>query len=529
MTDTLDHLETQLADARHGRADRGTRPVSALVVGTGFGGLGAAVALREAGVHDLTVVEKADRVGGVWRENTYPGAACDVPSSLYSWSFAPNPDWPRRFAEQPDILRYIETTAADLGLLDLVEFGTEVTSAHWDDETGRWRVRGVRGEATVSWEVDVLISAVGQLSRPALPRIEGTGRFAGPAFHSATWDHGVDLRGKRVGVIGTGASAIQFVPRIQPLAEHVTVFQRSAPYVVPKPDRAYTRAHLEAFRRVPPTQRFGRGLTNRLSTVLNRAMTEQTRLVSVIERTFEWWLKHEVADPELRRKLTPDYPVGCKRLLFSNDWYSALVAPNVEVVTDPVREITETGVGTQGEEGVREHDLDVIIYGTGFAATEFLAPMTLTGRGGVGLDEVWADGAHAYLGVTVPQFPNLFIVYGPNTNLGGGSIVSMIEAQTGYIAQAVQCLARRERSSIEVREQVSDRYDREVQDRLQQSVWAGGCASWYRNESGRITTNWVGTVEEYRDRLEIFDVSDYVAQPAAEPRVSTVATPPERH
>ncbi len=489
-----------------------TRKVSALVIGTGFGGLAAAVALRGAGVHDITVVEKADRIGGVWRENTYPGAACDVPSSLYSWSFAPNPEWPRRYAEQPDILRYMEQTAERLGLLDLVRFGTEVCSAAWDEASSTWRVEAEDASGSVSWEVDVLVAAVGQLSRPALPRIRGVESFHGPAFHSARWRHDVDLTGKRIGVIGTGASAIQFVPEIQQVAEHVTVFQRSAPHVVPKLDRAYTRLHGSAFRRFPVTQRFGRRLTWAVSEPLNKAMTDDNWMTTVAHVLFTTNLRRHIKDPQLRDKLTPDFPIGCKRLLFSNDWYPALAEPHVEVVSDPIEQVTTDGVRTlraDSPELSTDHPLDVIVYGTGFAATEFLAPMTFTGREGVDLAQVWKDGAHAFLGITVPGFPNLFIVYGPNTNLGGGSIISMIEGQTGYLAQAVSRLVSGEARTIEVRSDASDRYDREIQDRLSKSVWASGCASWYQTESGRVTTNWPGAVQEYRDRTEVLDLADY--------------------
>jgi cation diffusion facilitator CzcD-associated flavoprotein CzcO len=464
----------------------------------------------------VTVVEKADRVGGVWRDNTYPGAACDVPSSLYSWSFAPNPDWPRRYAEQPDILRYIERTAAELGLVDLVRLGTEVTSARWDDDTRCWHVEGRDRDGVRTWDVDVLVPAVGQLSRPALPSIPGRDDFAGPAFHSARWDHGVDLSGKRVGVLGTGASAIQFVPQIRTVAGQVTVFQRSAPYVVPKPDRAYTHTHLQAFRRFPRTQGFGRELTRLLSESLNRALSEQTKFTKAFDLAFRLHLRQQVRDATLRRKLVPDYPVGCKRLLFSNDWYPALVQPNVEVVTDPIREITATAIRTVSGGNVVDHEIDVLIHGTGFAATEFLSPMSIRGRGGVDLHDYWSEGAHAYLGITVPHFPNLFMVYGPNTNLGGSSIISMIECQTGYLAQAVTFLRDGGVAQVEVRDEVSGRYDHEVQDRLARSVWASGCASWYQTPSGRVTTNWPGTVQEYRERTATFEPADYMAAvPAA--------------
>jgi cation diffusion facilitator CzcD-associated flavoprotein CzcO len=488
------------------------RDISAVIIGAGFGGLAAAVELRRRGIQNVTVLEKADRVGGVWRDNTYPGAACDVPSSLYSYSFAPNPDWDRRYAEQPDILGYIEDVAAREGLAELVRTGTEVTDAVWDEATARWQVRtrstdGTDGpdDTATTYDADLLVSAVGQLSRPHIPRLAGMEVFSGPAFHSAQWDHEVDLTGKRVVVVGTGASAIQFVPHLQRRAAHVTVVQRSAPYVVPKPDRAYRRLHHRAFRRAPVTQTFGRELTRSLSEQLNRALAEQTVFTKAFLAAFKLHLRHQVKDPSLRARLVPDYPVGCKRLLFSNDWYPALTQPNVDVVTGGVAEVTADSVRTT--DGT-EHPADVIVYGTGFLATEFLAPMRIVGRDGRDLHEEWAAGAHAYLGMTVPGFPNFAMVYGPNTNLGGSSILSMIECQTGYIGQAAEALAGG-LDRVEVRTDVAERYDHEMQERLSQSVWTSGCASWYQTPGGRVTTNWPGQVREYRERTAAFELADY--------------------
>ena len=455
----------------------------------------------------MTVLEKADRVGGVWRDNTYPGAACDVPSSLYSYSFAPNPGWRRRYAEQPDILGYIEDVARREELTDLVRTGVEVTDAAWDDSSGRWRVQAKASDGTTTtYDAELLISAVGQLSRPHVPHVPGMETFSGPAFHSAEWDHDVDLDGKRVAVIGTGASAIQFVPHLQRRAAHVTVFQRSAPYVVPKPDRAYHSLHHRAFRRAPLTQAFGRELTRNLSEMLNQALAEQTAFTKAFVLAFRLHLRHQVKDPTLRARLLPDYPVGCKRLLFSNDWYPAISQPNVEVVTTDLGEVNPDGVRTA--DGAL-HAADVIVYGTGFRATEFLVPMTITGRDGRALHEEWADGAHAYLGMSVPGFPNFFMVYGPNTNLGGSSILSMIECQTGYIGQAAQALADGTTTAVEVRPEVAERYDHEIQERLADSVWTSGCASWYQTPSGRVTTNWPGQVREYRERTETFEPADF--------------------
>jgi cation diffusion facilitator CzcD-associated flavoprotein CzcO len=476
-----------------------------VIIGAGFGGLGTAIELLRRGFRDITILEKADDIGGVWRDNTYPNAACDVPSNLYSWSFAPNPTWGHRYSRQAEILEYMRRVAADLGVRDLVRTGVEVTGAAYDEDTATWRVETATGETLTA---DFLVAAVGQLSRPVIPDLPGRDSFVGPAFHSAEWDHDVDLRGKRVAVIGTGASAIQFVPGIQPVAGHVTVFQRSAPYVVPKPDITYSGLRRSVYARVPLTQAFGRNLTWVLSEQLNKSLTGTAPMKKLMEVGWHALLRAQVHDSELRAKLKPDYPLGCKRLLFSNDWYPALVKPNVDVVTHGVVEVLPHGV--RSADGT-VHEVDVIIYGTGFAATEFLAPMKIQGAAGASLDDAWADGARAYFGICVPGFPNLGLVYGPNTNLGGSSIINMMESQAGFIRQLVERV--RDGGSIAVRPEVEERFDAEVQRRLRDSVW-GGCASWYRDAEGRITTNWPGTVVEYKQRTERLDPADFEVTPA---------------
>ncbi|TDV57375.1 flavin-containing monooxygenase [Actinophytocola oryzae] len=472
---------------------RAPRKPSVAVIGAGFGGLGVASVLRRAGFADVTVLERADDVGGVWRDNTYPGAACDVPSSLYSYSFSPNPDWPRRYAGQPDIHAYLRRTVATEGLR--VRCGTEVTGATFED--GRWRIETSTGTVTA----DVLVPAVGQLSRPAIPDIPGT--FAGPTFHSARWDHGVDLAGRRIAVIGTGASAVQFVPRIQPRATRVTVFQRSAPYVVPKPDRAYRPWHRHAFERYPLVQQLGRLATWGVGELLTSALTSHRSLARLVDLLFRVHLRRQVPDRALRERLVPDYEIGCKRLLFSNDWYPALTSPNVDVVTEKITELTPTGVRTADG---RAHEADVVVYGTGFAATDFLAPMRIRGLEGRELADEWAGGASAYLGLTVPGFPNMFLVYGPNTNLGGNSVIAMLEGQFAYILDVVRRIVPG--SGVDVRREAADRFDAEMRERLGRSAWAG-CASWYRDDRGRITTNWPGLVREYRRRTARADAADY--------------------
>ncbi len=476
------------------RVNHSSRP-RVVVIGAGFAGIGMAVALRRDGV-DVTVLERADDLGGVWRDNTYPGAACDVPSSLYSYSFAPNPDWPRRYARGPDIHAYLRRVAADV--LDHVRFRAEVVAAAFDETAKRWRVSLADGEVV---EADVVISAVGQLSRPVVPDLPGA--FGGPAFHSARWEHHHDLEGRRIAVIGTGASAIQFVPHLQTLAGRVTVFQRTPPHVVPKPDRRYRPWHRRVFRAVPAAQRAGRLGTWLVGELLTAALTSAQPLGVLVNGLSRLHLRRQVPDPALRARLVPTHRVGCQRLLFSNDWYPALAKPNVHVVTEKITELTAAGVRTA--DGV-EHPVDVVVYGTGFAATDFLAPMRITGRDGRELADEWAGGARAHLGMTVPGFPNLFVLYGPNTNLGGNSVVYMIERQCDYVRQAVRHLASV--STVEVRRDVAERFDTETQDRLARTVWTR-CANWYRDASGRVVTNWPGSVWEYRRRTARVDHRDF--------------------
>lgn len=487
-----------------------------IVIGAGFGGLGAAYELSKDGLADVTVLEKAGDIGGVWRDNTYPGAACDVPSHLYSYSFARKTDWGRRYAEQSDILGYIHDTAERHGLRDLVRTGVEVTSATYDDATASWKVATSAGEVL---EADVLVPAVGQLSRPAIPSIPGIDSFVGPSFHSAEWRHELDLTGKRVAVLGTGASAIQFVPRIRRNAAHVKVFQRSAPYVLPKPDRGYTGAHRTAFAKAPWFATAMREAVWQLTEFLGLALTRVPLLARPIRAVATFNLKRRIKDPALRAKLTPDYPIGCKRVLFSSEWYPALAMDDVDVQTDAVTEVTPTGVRTADG---RLHEVDVIIYGTGFKATEFLAPMTISGRHGRDLHAEWAEGARAHLGMAVPGFPNMFLIYGPNTNLGSSSTILMMEQQAGYIRQVVEELARSGGNrALEIRRAVEDAYDTEIQGRLDDGVWTS-CTSWYRADSGRVTTNWPGLVREYQRRTQSVVLANYqeIAPEAAVKEIS---------
>ncbi|MEV6876419.1 NAD(P)/FAD-dependent oxidoreductase [Amycolatopsis sp. NPDC051128] len=475
---------------------------SVLIVGTGFGGIGTAIELKRAGFTDFTLLESAAEPGGVWRDNTYPGAACDIPSPLYSFSFEPNPRWPKRFSHQPDILAYLRRVIAKYGLEPHIRYRTEVTGAAFDEERGVWRVETRSGE---TYEADVFVPAVGQLSRPALPGIPGRDSFAGDAFHSARWDHGVELTGKRVAVVGTGASAIQFVPELRKHAKHVTVFQRTPPYVLAKADPSYRRWQHWLFEHLPATQLLGRLRIFLLAEYATYAITRHPALAKMFELRTAQLRRRHVKDPELRAKLEPAYPLGCKRILFSNDYLPALARPNVDVETRRISAITETGVRVEDGTELRA---DVLVYGTGFAATDFLGGLKVLGLGGRSLHDAWSGGARAYLGITVPGFPNMFCVYGPNTNLGAGSIIYMIERQARYIRQAVEQLARPGVSYVDVRPEVEERYDAEVQKRLGRSVWSA-CTSWYRQADGRVTTNWPGLVTEYDRRTRRLDLRDY--------------------
>ncbi|MGZ6793758.1 MAG: flavin-containing monooxygenase [Mycobacteriales bacterium] len=479
------------------------------IIGAGFSGIGLAAQLLMDGVTDLTVLERGEDVGGVWRDNTYPGAACDVVSHLYSFSFAPEGRWSRRFAPQPEIHAYLRRVAEDFGVLPHVRFGTEVARAVYDEDRRCWDLELADGS---THETDVLVAACGQLSRPSYPRVPGVGEFAGPAFHSAEWDHDVDLTGKRVVVVGTGASAIQFVPEVAKRAAHVTVLQRSAPYVIPKPDRPYGPRAQRVLAEHPAVLKADRLRAFVGNEARSLGFNTAPKLLAGHQALFARLLRKQVADPELRAKLMPDYPIGCKRILISNDWYPALGLPHVDLVTSPVARVLPTGVQT--EDGA-VHEADVVIYGTGFAATELLLPMQVVGRGGRTMSEAWRDGAEAYLGTAVSGFPNLFLLYGPNTNLGHNSIILMLESQFAWVRQAVRRI--RPGGSLEVREDVQRAFNSWLQTRLKHTVFAGGCTSWYLTADGRNTQNWPGTTVAFRlrtRRLKESDVTVELPRPA---------------
>ncbi|MEU6037368.1 NAD(P)/FAD-dependent oxidoreductase [Actinomadura sp. NPDC047616] len=466
-------------------------PHDVVIIGSGFGGIGMAARLLAAGVRDVVVLEKAAGLGGTWRDNIYPGAACDVPSHLYSFSFARKTDWSRRFPPQEEILAYLWDVARKHGVLPRVRFGTEVTEARFDEEAAVWRVSTAGGGELAA---RVLVSACGQLNRPALPAIEGRDSFAGTSFHSARWDHGADLTGRRVAVIGTGASAIQIVPEIAPRAGRLTVFQRSAPYVIDKPDREYRAWEKALLAAVPALHDLSRARI--YASYESRALgfVKYPGLMKLMSRRFRRTLRTQIPDPRLRARLVPDYPMGCKRILLSGDYYPALVRPDVELVTDPITRITPSGVET----GRAAYDVDVIVYATGFHTSGFLAPMTIVGRDGLTLDAAWRDGARAHLGITVSGFPNLFLLYGPYTNLGHNSIIYMLESQFRYVLGCVRALRETGLAWIDVRPDVQDAFDRRMRERMRSTVWEAGCASWYMTADGRVVNNWPGFTFAYR-------------------------------
>jgi cation diffusion facilitator CzcD-associated flavoprotein CzcO len=486
------------------------------IIGTGFAGLGMAIRLKQAGIEDFVVLERAGDVGGTWRDNTYPGCQCDVPSHLYSFSFAPNPEWSRTFSHQGEIWDYLRDCAERHGVTPHLRFDHEVLEAAWDDDAGRWRLETAGGDLTA----DVVVSGTGALSEPSIPALPGLEDFEGAAFHSAEWDHDYDLAGKRVAVIGTGASAIQFVPHIQPQVESLHLFQRTPPWVLPHNDRPISDGERRAYRRLPLLQRLMRSAIYwaRETFVLNFVNPRIAKLPELIGRRH---LRQQVPDPELRRKLTPSYTFGCKRALLSNDYYPALTRPNVEVVTDGIAEVRANSV--VAADGT-EREVDAIIFGTGFRVQDMPVIDRVRGREGLTLAEKWRDSMQAYLGTTVSGFPNLFMLLGPNTGLGHTSVVVMVEAQIAYVMDALRAMDSHAWRSIEVREEAQRAYNKRLQKGLRGTVWNdGGCASWYLDRSGRNTTLWPSFTWRFRERTRRFDPAPYVAlptvaeSPAAEP------------
>jgi cation diffusion facilitator CzcD-associated flavoprotein CzcO len=475
------------------------------IIGSGFSGMGMAIRLREEGMEDFVVLERADDVGGTWQANRYPGCQCDIPSHLYSFSFALNPDWSRTYSEQPEIWEYMRRTAEEYGLMPFIRFDHEVTGADWDEDEGHWRLQTSRGKLTAQ----VLVAAVGGLSEPAVPAVPGLEDFEGAQFHTAAWKDGHDLSGERVAVIGTGASAIQTVPSIQPVVGELKVFQRTPPWVMPHTDRPIRGFERRLYRLFPPAQRLVRSMVYWSHELMVLGMVNRPSRLKLVEKLARRHLESQVQDPELRRRLTPDYRIGCKRILPSNKFYPALQEPNVELVTDPIQAATANGIVTA--DGT-EHELDTIIFGTGFHVTDIKAARWIRGRDGVLMSDIWGRSPSAYLGVAIAGFPNLFFISGPNTGTGHQSQVFMIESHIQYVLDALQTMDRKGVRAVEVRPDVQRAYNEELQARMPGTVWnSGGCASWYLDANGRNATIWPDFTWRFRRRTRRFEPAKYMA------------------
>ncbi|MCV7075792.1 flavin-containing monooxygenase [Mycobacterium szulgai] len=490
-------------------AGRRRRSPKVAIIGAGFGGLGAAVALRRRGIDDLVIIEGADGVGGTWRRNTYPGAACDIQSHLYSFSFAPNKSWTRTYARQPEILAYLESVADTFDLHRHLMPGTRVHTAHWNEDTWQWDLAADRDGCPVTLSADVLVSAVGLFGAMKLPDIAGLDAFSGTLMHTAQWDNSIDLTGKRVAVIGTGASGVQVVPELAKIAGHVSVFQRTPPWMVPKDDRPYSATELTRFARDPLATRRARWQIWKFQHD-NTATFADDPVVAARSQFATAFLQRVVPDEGLRQALTPDYPFRCKRVLLGDDFYRALQQHHVDLVTDPIEQVTTTSVVTAAGDAI---DVDAIVLATGFETSQYLSGIEVIGAGGQRLHERWGADPSAYLGVAVSGFPNFFMLYGPNTNQGGNSIVYILEAGARLVASAVARVARRG-GYVDVRPEAEKRYNDDLSADLERTIWTQ-CTSYFRSPSGRIVTQWPYTELEYARRTWRLRPRDWLHRAAA--------------
>jgi cyclohexanone monooxygenase len=479
------------------------------IIGAGPGGMALGILLDQAGFHDFTIFDREDDVGGTWLINTYPGLACDVKSHLYSYSFDLKSDWSRLWPAQPEILRYFQRCADKYGLRPHLRLHTEITSARWEEDAQRWCLTTATGE---THHFDVVVSAVGLFTRPLLPDLVEEEPFTGRLMHTARWDHSVSLEGARVAVLGTGSTASQLVPELAKVAEKVYSVQRSPTWILPKPDRPYTERERWLFAHVPLAKKLYR----------TRLWLRSESNISVIEhgseKTEEFkavalgMLEKTVADEELRRKLTPDHPMGCKRLVFSSDYLLALVRPNVEVLDSPARCLRARSLVT--EDGT-ERDVDVVVCATGYAAADYLAGLDVSGEGGTTLREVWRDGAHAYFGMAVPGFPNFFMLYGPNTNVGSNSVIFMLEAQARYIVRALKYMRRRGKTYVAVRPAALAEFVAKVDRWMVGTVWTTQCSNYFRAPNGRVVTQWPRSARTFWGMTRRFRPADFAFQAPA--------------
>lgn len=482
------------------------------IVGAGFGGLCMALQLVRAGESNFVVLEQAQEVGGTWRDNQYPGCACDVPSHLYSFSFEPHTGWSRMYASHDEIQAYLVACSHKHGLREKIWLSTALTEARFDEVHHVWHITTSTGR---QFSTRMLVTALGALSRPAIPQLPGIERFAGRVFHSSRWDHSLDLQGLRVAVIGTGASAIQFVPHLQARAEQVHVFQRTPAWVLPKGDRPFTPTELDRMRRIPGYRRLFRWRIYWRQEFTGLGFLVAPSLMARAQSLATRFLKKHIKNPALRERLLPRYTMGCKRVLLSNDYYPAMAKPNVKVHgMDELQAVTERGVQVAGQELA----VDALIYGTGFRATDLLTPLRLLGRGGVDINTVWAEqGLSAHKGVCVAGFPNLFMLLGPNTGLGHNSAIFMIESQVQYILKGLARMRARGATAVEVKPQAQEAFAQEMDQRTQGTVWKSGCKSWYLDAKGRNVTLWPGFTFSYWWRLLRFKASEHLWGRTARP------------
>jgi cation diffusion facilitator CzcD-associated flavoprotein CzcO len=484
--------------------------VRVAIIGSGFAGLGLATMLKRRGEHSFVVLERAGDVGGTWRDNDYPGAACDIQSHLYSFSFRPNPNWSRVYAEQPEILRYLKDTAMEEGILPHLRFGAEVLEARWDDDERRWVITTATGSVTA----EVLVAASGHLSDPKVPNFPGLAEFGGDIFHSARWDHTVPLQGKRVAVVGSGASAIQIVPAIAELVDELTVFQRSAPYVIPRNDHEYSSAERGMFARLPET---AQELRDELYWGNEARFPQRRGVTAFVDRVQATALGHlaaQVPDAQLRALLTPDYAIGCKRILISNDYYPTLARENVHLETNGIDHFTQSGVVTSAGD---EIPVDAVIMSTGFQATDLPIAHRIRGRDGKLLSDAWSHGGEAFATTSIHGYPNLFIMNGPNAGLGAGSIIFIVESQIDYIMGALDYMTEQSIESLEATAEAQRRFVEDVQRRAQGTVWvSGGCSSWYLDpRNGHLTTLWPDFMSRFRRENGVFRPDGYRENRAA--------------
>ncbi|MEH3055187.1 MAG: NAD(P)/FAD-dependent oxidoreductase [Patulibacter minatonensis] len=493
-----------------------TRTARVGIIGTGFAGLGMAIRLRQTGHDDFILLERGDAIGGTWRDNDYPGCACDVPSNLYSYSFAPNPGWTTTFAHQPEILAYTNRIVDEHRLLEKTHLRTFVQDAAWDDAAQRWRVQTSQGE----YEFEVLISATGPLSAPSIPNLPGLADFDGPVFHSAEWDHSVDLKGKRVAVIGTGASAIQFVPELQKEVGELKLFQRTPPWLLPRPEYKTSRLRRGLFKRLPVLQRLGRTYLYWTHEAYVIGFTRRPQVMKIPQILAKRHINRSIKDPELRAKVTPNFTIGCKRILLSSNYFPALAKPNVEVIAAGVTAVGKHSViGSNGE----EREVDAIVLGTGFHVTDLPIADHVRGTGGTTLAEAWQGSMQGYRGATVPGFPNFFFVLGPNTGLGHSSMIYMVEASVQYVVDALRQMDEHGIAQVDVRPERYRRWNEGIQRRMPKTIWqTGGCASWYQDEHGRNTTLWPDFTFRFRALTSRFDMESYTTLPR---RTAAESTP----